>query len=74
MMEFGDMGSFGWAWMAFGLVFWVTVVAFIAWAVGQLDRGRPTSENAEDILRRRYAGGEIDDKEFESARRTLRRG
>jgi uncharacterized membrane protein len=74
MMDFGGMGSFGWAWMAFGLVFWVAVVAFIAWAVGQADRGRSTPQNAGDVLRRRYAGGEIDDKEFESATRTLRRG
>jgi uncharacterized membrane protein len=73
MMEFGDMGSFGWIWMAAGLVFWVTVIALIAWTVGQMDRSGPTPANAEEILRRRYAGGEIDDNEFESARRTLRR-
>jgi uncharacterized membrane protein len=72
-MEFGDMGSFGWIWMAAGLVFWVAVIALIAWGVGQMDRGGPTPANAEEILRRRYAGGEIDDNEFESARRTLRR-
>lgn len=73
MMDYGDMGSFGWAWMTAGLVFWVAAVAFIAWAVGQFGRGRSTPEDAEEILRRRYAGGEIDDKEFESATRTLRR-
>ncbi len=73
MMDFGGIGGAGWVWMmVFGLVFWVAVVGLIAWAAGQSGPGRPAPEDAEDILRRRYAGGEIDDKEYESARRALR--
>ncbi len=72
MMDFGGIGGAGWLWMVFGLVFWVAVLGLIGWAAGQSGRGRPASEDAEDILRRRYAGGEIDDKEYESARRALR--
>ncbi|MBI2765944.1 MAG: SHOCT domain-containing protein [Chloroflexi bacterium] len=73
MMDVGGMGSFGWAGMAFGLVFWVAIIAFGAWAIAQVGRDRPRTEDAEDVLRRRYAGGEINDQEFESARRALRR-
>lgn len=72
MMDYGGMGSGTWLWMVFGLVFWVAVLGVIAWAAGQSGRGRPASEDAEDILRRRYAGGEIDEKQYESARRALR--
>jgi putative membrane protein len=36
-----------------------------------LSRNRPSGESPLEILRRRYAAGEISKEEFESARRTL---
>jgi uncharacterized membrane protein len=42
-------------------------------AVTRPYRRESTSDNAEEILRRRYANGEINENDFESARQTLRR-
>lgn len=74
----------GWAsWtMYLGMiVFWVGVVAFAIWGVKAL-AGPPTAqsaplvsqvsrESAADVLKRRYAAGEIDAAEFEQKRRDL---
>ncbi len=73
MMGYGDMASYGWIWMTIGIVFWIAVVALIAGAFTGTGRREPASASAEEILRRRYAGGEISETEFESARQMLRR-
>lgn len=69
-----------WMWGAWGLgmllmmlVFWGLVIAGIVlavrWLAGQSERSRP--DRALDILRERYARGEIDKEEFEAKRRDL---
>lgn len=77
------MGPYGWygvggGWMAVGwaimVLFWVLVivgvVALVRVAVHGVDRGaRP--ETPMDILRRRYAAGEISREEFEQMARDL---
>jgi putative membrane protein len=86
-MGFYDMMSGwggGWAsWtMYLGMiVFWVGVVALVIWGVKAL--AGPTAahsvplvsqvppESAADVLKRRYAAGEIDAAEFEQKRRDL---
>lgn len=69
-----------WMWGAWGigmgllmLVFWGLVIAVIALGIRWLVRqGRePGSSRALDILRERYARGEINKDEFEAKRRDL---
>jgi putative membrane protein len=71
----GGMGIFGGFGMVAGLLFWAGVLAFLVWAlVAAFPNGRGESRNPEtalDILRKRYAAGEISQGEFEQARRAL---
>jgi putative membrane protein len=56
------------------LVLWVAAIVGIVLAIRRLTGqwGRVTSARAVDILRERYARGEIDKEEFEAKRRDLR--
>lgn len=67
----------GW-WMAWGSVFWVLffvglvfVIAWLARAQGGSGDGSSSRDRALDILRERYARGEVDGEEFERMRRQL---
>jgi uncharacterized membrane protein len=73
MMGYGDMANYGWIWMTVGIGFWVAVAAVALRAVTRPHHHESASANAEEILRRRYANGEISQNDFESARQTLRR-
>lgn len=72
----GMMG--GWMWMLFFLLFWGGLLALIVWAVVQVlsrrDGERPErrGESAEEILRARFARGEIDAEEYERSLEVLR--
>jgi putative membrane protein len=86
-MGFYDMMSGwggGWAsWtMYLGMIaFWVGVVALVIWGIKALAAPgaahtvlqvpQPPAEAAVDVLKRRYAAGEIDAAEFEQKRRDL---
>jgi putative membrane protein len=71
MMD-GMMGGGGWLWMLLPLLFWGGLLAFAAWALirifpnrgGGRDPGAQ-EESAEEILRKRFARGEIDAEEYE---------
>ena len=64
-------GSGPWVlWLGVVLQTLVVVGAAVA-AFVILSRTRPFAESPLEILRRRYAAGEISKEEFESARRTL---
>ncbi len=73
----GDMGNSGW-WWGFGalhmLLFWVVTILVIAalakWLFGKPAEG-PRPRNALDILKERYARGEINREEYEQKRRDL---
>ena len=81
-VEWGwGMHPMSWMWGAWGLgmmlmmlVFWGLVIAGIVlairWLAGQGERSR--TDRALDILRERYARGEINKDEFEAKRRDLR--
>jgi putative membrane protein len=71
-------GFFGIIWMLVPLLFLGGLVAIIVWAVTQLTSGRRAAgsagvhdQSAEEILRQRFARGEIDAGEYEERRRIL---
>jgi putative membrane protein len=73
----GSMGfGFGAGGMIFGLIFWILiiigVVLLIKWLLEQ-GQSQPTSggESALEVLKQRYARGEIDKKEFDEKKRDL---
>jgi putative membrane protein len=67
-------GAWGFGMMIMMILFWaliiVAVVVGIRWLVGQGKDSR--SDSALEILRQRYARGEINKEEFESKRKDLR--
>lgn len=82
MYRLYDSGYGGWdggtmmGWFGGGLmmvVFWVLVIALIVWiarSVGSGANPRPDSK-ALDILKERYAKGEINKEEFETKKKDL---
>jgi putative membrane protein len=74
-------GAFGWGMMLFSvlltLAFWAGLVAVVVWAVRTLVGARSRSSQPSqgdqplEILRRRFAAGEISQEEYERARRAL---
>jgi putative membrane protein len=76
----GMMGGFGFPFMGMGLgmiLFWVLIIGGIVWLVQSLARGTgtrsipPPGESPFDILRSRYARGEITKEQFEGMKRDL---
>ncbi len=71
------MGGFG---MGFGWIFSIIFLAAVIWAVVRLvisnqnrqDYPGNSSKNALDILKERYARGEISEAEFEKMKRQLK--
>jgi len=65
----------GWTMMLFMLVFWALVIAalvlFIRWLVQQGRGTPPGGEGALEILKKRYARGDISCEEYERMRRDL---
>lgn len=81
----GGAGGFGFGWMGMliQLLLLLGLLALIAWAVVRIfptnrDSGDvhrdPRKESAEEILRGRFARGEIDAEEYEERRRILNGG
>lgn len=74
-----DSGMIGWnmgIWMVFNLIFWILVIVgivlLVVW-VGQKAVGGAsgTEESALEILKKRYARGEISKAEYEEKKRDL---
>jgi putative membrane protein len=64
------------AWWSMGIVvvMWVVIIGLLVWLVARLMSHRPASgESAEELLRRRFAAGEIDEEEFAKRSEVLRR-
>jgi uncharacterized membrane protein len=70
---FGWMGAFGGFGMVFGALVWLAMIVLLVWGIGSLYARSTTDTQSEalEILRRRYAAGEITSAEFETARRAL---
>jgi putative membrane protein len=70
------MGAGGVLMMIAMILFWVGLLALVVLGIRWLWRqqggtGRSRDEDPMEILRRRYAAGEIDHEEFERRRRSL---
>ena len=70
---FGWMVGFGGLGMLLGVVVWVAIIVLVVWAVTSQFNRTPdaTRGDALEILKRRFAAGEISQAEFETARRAL---
>lgn len=63
-----------WWMMGIGLLFWLVVLGLPVWLVVRATgRERAEPRAAEEILRRRFAAGEIDADEYERCLEVLRR-
>ena len=75
MMNWGY--SMGWCWMIIMAVFWISVIVgivfLIRWIILSTNKGRETKpeDSAIEILKRRYAKGEINKEEFEEKKKDL---
>jgi len=68
----------GW-WMGgmwfFPLLFWILVIASVVFIIRWLrERGQEQKESPMDILKKRYASGEIDRDTFERMRKDIQGG
>lgn len=69
-MSGGMMGG-GWQWLAVtGWIVLLVVGVALAWAIARRPSGL-TADDPDEILRRRYARGELTADEFAAARKTL---
>lgn len=71
-----DMGHMGWSWGIFGalhmILWWVLVVlGIVVLAKWLLAGGRSSGPRALEILKERYARGDIDKETFEQMKRDL---
>ena len=74
------MDGMGWGGMWFGWVFWLVFLAAIIWVVVTIvnknqksgsNEPVPPREDALEILKKRYARGEITKEQFEQMKRDL---
>ena len=77
----GHDGGFWGLWILFPLLFWGGIVFLIAWTVTRIfpkgrgdDRAEGPRDSAEEILRERFARGEINAEEYERSLEILRTG
>jgi Predicted membrane protein len=77
MMGYGWDGGGGGFWMLGGILLMIGLVILIVWGATTISRTGhtstpgPSGPKANDILRERFARGEITEQEFEQARKVL---
>jgi putative membrane protein len=76
MMDY--WGGYGLGWMyligpIFMVLFWAAIILLIIWLYKQITGSKDVTqvESALEILKKRYAKGEIDKKEFEEKKKDL---
>lgn len=69
---FTAFGGFGWIFM---ILWWLLIIAgimaLIKWLIGQSHTAQGREKTPLEILKERYARGEIDGKEFEERKKNL---
>ena len=71
------VGFFWGPWMLLPALFWVAFLGLIVWGAVRILSGGQIGEradSAEEILRQRFASGEMDAEEYERSLEALRRG
>jgi putative membrane protein len=63
-----------WGMHMFWWIFWLVLIVLIMLAGAWFWRGRPPRDSALEILRRRYAAGEITEEEYRTRLEGLRSG
>ena len=77
MMGYDWAGGGGGFWMLGGVLLMIGVIVLVFWAVSNLSRtGRasthdPSRPTPNEILRERFARGEISEQDFEQAKKVL---
>ena len=73
MGYYGGWGMMGWFGGIMMILFWVALVLLVVWIVRAAfpAQRRDDADAALDLLRRRFAAGEISQAEYEQARRIL---
>ena len=72
MGYYGGYGLLGGLGMGVGMVLWVVLIALIVWAVVALfNRPGRAGESPLEVLKRRYARGELSEAEFAQARERI---
>ena len=73
MGGYGMMAGMGWLGLLMMALFWVGVILLVVWGLSNAFPGRrqPAEPDAEEILKRRYAKGEISREEYMQANETL---
>jgi putative membrane protein len=63
--------------MLFGVIFWVAIIALVLWALVRVLPGLQQQglgrDPAEEVVRQRFARGEIDAEDYERSLEVLRR-
>ena len=74
------MSGMGWSVIWFSWIFWLIIIGFIIWGVVSIVNNNrkqdqrhymPPRESALDILKKRYARGEINKEQFEQMKRDI---
>jgi len=71
---YGFDGGFPWMGLVgigFMLLFWIGVAVLVIWVVRTLVSKNSGASAAVEILNRRFAGGEINQADYEAARKAL---
>lgn len=67
MTGWGELAFGSWIWM----VVWIAALLVMVWLIVAGGRDRSSHDDPLEILRARYARGEINQEEFERARQSL---
>jgi uncharacterized membrane protein len=73
MMRYGwgwDGGGGGF-WLLIGLLLLIALIVLVVWAVMHLSHAGPAKMHDPEILRERFARGEISAQQFEDAKKVL---
>ncbi len=73
MGNYGNMFGWGFGGGIMMLVFWIVIIFLIVWAIKEFSgkRNSNSKSSALDILKERYAKGEISKEEFEAKKKDL---